>query len=256
MMIKAGASSCILQAIDDVNSDFITQVKSELRILKPYSTSSLEWLMLEHYQFSLSNTWFLAKAAASAESFDTKAVHEELLRNLAKENNHAAIYKAALMEIGVDVDSRKDFVSTTNFLDTIGRLSSNLPSAVLGTMFATETAAIFEHEVFKDVSEEVLRRRGVEEKGKQLVWFHDMHLSGVEQSHRNELGVFLEGLDFDTVVQRSLDRPTIDTRQVIEGAAHAIEAMRVWWSDLLTEIRSMSNIKHPVATTSNGSIPG
>ena len=107
-------------------------------------------------------------------------------------------------------------------------------------MFATETAAIFEHEVFKDISEEVLRRRGLKESGQQLVGFHDMHLSGVEQSHRNELGVFLEGLEFDAIVERQLDRPTIDTAQVVDGAEQAIAAMKTWWSDLLTEARVIS----------------
>lgn len=233
--------TCVLKAIDRLNYVFIDHVKSQLRDLKPFSTSSLEWLMLEHYQFSLSNTKFLAMAADVTEAFDTKAVYDELRRNLAEENNHAAIYKSALMEINLDVDERKEFVSTTNFLSTIGRLSSGLPSSVLGTMFATETAAIFEHEVFKDVSEEVLRRRGLEESGKQLVWFHDMHLSGVEQSHRNELGIFLQGLEFDTVAPRDLDRPTIDTSEVMEGAKHAIDAMNIWWNDLLSEIRVMSN---------------
>lgn len=237
--------ACVQKAIDRLNYAFIEHVKSQLRDLKPFSTQSLEWLMLEHYQFSLSNTRFLAMAASVAESFDTKSVYDELCRNLAEENNHAAIYKAALMEIDLDVDGRKEFFSTTNFLNTIARLSSSQPSSVLGTMFATETAAIFEHEVFKEVSEEVLRRRGLEEIGKQLVWFHDMHLSGVEQSHRNELGVFLEGLDFDTVVHRDLDRPTIDTKEVVDGAKHAIEAMRVWWADLVSEIRAMSNQDQP-----------
>jgi hypothetical protein len=114
-------------------------------------------------------------------------------------------------------------------------------------MFATETAAIFEHEVFKDISHEVLRRRGLEKQGKQLVWFHEMHLSGVEQSHRNELGVFLQGLGFNTVVERELDRPTIDTCQAVEGAERAIESMRSWWKDLVAEICIMSNVSLPVA---------
>jgi hypothetical protein len=247
---KTDGHSCILKAIDQANMTFINQAKFQLRDLEPYSTSSLEWLMLEHYQFSFSNTKFLAKAAAAAESFDTQAVHQELRRNLAEENDHAAIYKSALMKIGLDVDSREEFISTTQFLETINQLSSKFPSAVLGTMFATETAAIFEHEVFKEISEEVLRRRGLEEKGKQLVGFHDMHLSGVEQSHRNELGVFLEGLGFDTIVPQRGDFPTIDTRQVVEGAEHAIEAMSIWWTDLLAELEAMSNNLKPLAAQS------
>jgi hypothetical protein len=239
---KTDSQTNIHNEIDRQNYAFINDVKTQLVDLAPYSTAALEWLMLEHYQFSLRNTKFLATAAAVSESFDTNAIHKELLRNLAEENDHAAIYKAALKQIDLDVDSRKEFKSTTLFLESIGRLSSGMPSSVLGTMFATETAAIFEHEVFKDVSEEVLRRRGLEARGRQLVGFHDMHLSGVEQSHRNELGIFLEGLEFDSIVQRSQDRPTIDTSQVLNGAEQAIAAMKVWWSDLLTEARAMSQL--------------
>ena len=238
--VETESKACIHSEIDRQNYAFINYVKAQLADLQPYTTAALEWLILEHYQFSFRNTKFLATAAEVAESFDTEAIHKELLRNLAEENNHAAIYKTALKQIDLDVDTRKEFKSTTIFLDTIGRLSSGKPSYVLGTLFATETAAIFEHEVFKDVSEEVLRRRGLESSGQQLVGFHDMHLSGVEQSHRNELGVFLEGLEFDTIVQRQLDRPTIDTAQVLVGAEQAIASMKTWWSDLLTEVRAIS----------------
>lgn len=237
---ESDSKACVYNEIDRQNYDFINDVKAELANLQSYTTASLEWLMLEHYQFSFRNTKFLATAASVSESFDTDAIHKELLRNLAEENNHAAIYKAALKQIDLDVETRKEFKPTTIFLETIGRLSSGTPSSVLGTMFATETAAIFEHEVFKDVSEEVLRRRELEARGQQLVGFHDMHLSGVEQSHRNELGIFLEGLNLDTVVPRQLDRPTIDTAQAMSGAEQAIAAMKSWWSDLLTEARAMS----------------
>jgi hypothetical protein len=238
----ADSKASIHTEIDRQNYDFINGVKAQLADLKPYSTSALEWLMLEHYQFSLRNTKFLAIAAEVTESFDTQAIHLELLRNLAEENNHAAIYKSALKQINLDVDERTEFKSTTVFLETIERLSSGSPSSVLGTMFATETAAIFEHEVFKDISEEVLRRRSLEAHGQHLVGFHDMHLSGVEQSHRNELGIFLEGLEFGTIVERNADRPTIDTSQVVDGAEQAIAAMKYWWSDLIDEISLMSKM--------------
>jgi hypothetical protein len=240
IVTESDSKACVSKEIDRQNYAFINDVKAELASLQPYTTASLEWLMVEHYQFSFRNTKFLATAASVSESFDTDAIHKELLRNLAEENNHAAIYKAALKQIDLDVETRKEFKPTTIFLETIGRLSSGTPSSVLGTMFATETAAIFEHEVFKDVSEEVLRRRKLESRGQQLVGFHDMHLSGVEQSHRNELGIFLEGLVFDTVVPRHLQRPTIDTAQAMSGAEQAIAAMKSWWSDLMTEARAMS----------------
>ncbi len=108
--------------------------------------------MVEHYQFSYRNTKFLATAAEVAMAFDTDAVNKELERNCGEESGHAVMYKAALKDIGVDVEARKEFPSTSRFLEGVGDLCLRDPSVVLGMMFATETAAIFEHEVFRDVS--------------------------------------------------------------------------------------------------------
>ena len=230
--------------IDQRNQAFINHAKAQLKNLDQYSTEALEWLMMEHYQFSFRNTTFLADAAELTGSFDTDAVQKELIRNHAEENGHAIIYKKALKKIGVDIDTRTEFPSTTHFLDTIGEIVGREPSTVLGAMFATETAAIFEHEVFLEISNEVLKRRKLEEEGKKLVWFHEMHLSGVEQSHRDELGVFLQGLPLDkTVVEKDGHRPTINTQQAVTGAELAIEAMTKWWADLLDQIRADSKTR-------------
>ena len=187
------------------------------------------------------NTKFLAASAELTGQFDTDAVKEELLRNCEEENGHAAMYKAALAKIGTDVETRETFESTENFLDTIGELCDDDPSAVLGTMFATETAAIFEHEVFRDVSVEVINRRESGDRGKSLVAFHDLHLGGVEQSHKDELGIFLRGLDpAGEVAPKDGDRPTIDPKLAMAGAEKAINAMRSWWDDLHARLRAMS----------------
>lgn len=227
--------------IDARNQDFINDAKAQLEDLSPYTTEALEWLMVEHYQFSFRNTKFLAAAAEVAMGFDTEAVNKELERNCDEENGHAVMYKKALEDIGVDVEARKEFPSTSRFLESVGELCLREPSAVLGTMFATETAAIFEHEVFRDVSREVIARRNAGSKGDALVYFHDMHLSGVEQSHRDELGVFLRGLDKSRqVAPREGDRPTIEPPKALAGAEQAIGAMRAWWADLFAELRARS----------------
>lgn len=232
--------------IDARNKDFIDDAKAQLEDLSPYSTEALEWLMVEHYQFSYRNTKFLAAAAEVAIAFDTDAINKELERNCGEENGHAVMYKAALADIGISVETRKEFPSTTRFLESIGELCLREPSAVLGTMFATETAAIFEHEVFRDVSKEVIARRKVGSEGDPLVYFHDMHLSGVEQSHREELGVFLRGLDkAQQVAPRDGERPTIEPPKALAGAEQAIAAMRAWWADLLSELRARSAGSRP-----------
>ncbi|MEK8021079.1 MAG: iron-containing redox enzyme family protein [Candidatus Parabeggiatoa sp.] len=228
--------------IDHRNQEFIDNAKEQLKNLDQFTTEALEWIMMEHYQFSLRNTKFLASAAELTGSFDTEAVKKELIRNCGEENGHAPMYKAALKKIGVDIETRDEFPSTTHFLDTIGELVDGEPSAVLGMMFATETAAIFEHEVFLDISNEIIKRRNLADKGTDLVYFHEMHLSGVEQSHREELGVFLRGLPVDQpVANKEGDRPTIYTQQAITGAKQAIAAMTTWWADLLAELNARSS---------------
>jgi len=231
----------VAKAIDHCNQKFIDNAKKQLKDLDQFSTEALEWLMMEHYQFSLRNTKFLADAAELTGAFDTDAVKQELTRNYKEENGHAAMYKAALKKIDINIETRNEFLSTTHFLDSIGELVDGVPSAVLGAMFATETAAIFEHEVFLDISNEVIKRRNLGDKGKDLVYFHEMHLSGVEQSHREELGIFLHGLPIDQpIVEKQGIRPTIHTQQALTGAEKAIDAMTVWWDDLLAEIKAAS----------------
>ena len=133
------------KTIDQWNEEFTSNARKPLRDLSQYSTEGLEWLMMEHYQFSFRNCEFLWNAAQTAGGFDTEAVKDELIRNFKEESGHAAMYKAALKRVGSDVETRKEFKPTTGFLDSIGNLCLQDPSYVLGTMFATETAAIFEH---------------------------------------------------------------------------------------------------------------
>ena len=238
----------IAELIDAENKVFIDKNKTRLSNLSNYSTEALEWLMMEHFQFSFANVHFLTEASEKTAAFDTTAVQEELVRNCAEENGHAAMYRAALKKVDCDVDEREEFAPTTEFLDTIEALSTAEPSAVLGTMFATETAAIFEHEVFRDISKEVIKHRGWGDTGKDLVWFHDMHLSGVEQAHREELGVFLRGITTDSqIAEKDGDRPTIDTHQALAGAKAAVKVMGSWWDKLLEEATAASQAKHATA---------
>ncbi|MFN7929540.1 MAG: hypothetical protein U0Y68_16655 [Blastocatellia bacterium] len=117
------------------------------------------------------------------------------------------------------------------------------PSFVLGTMFATETAAIFEHQVFKAVSLEVVARRNAEAAGKSLVYFHQMHLDGVEQSHKDELGIFLRGVyDDQAVVASEGNRPTLHPQQILAGGKQAVELMKTWWSHLFAELRAQNRV--------------
>ncbi len=226
----------VMTIIDQRNQQFIGHAKEQLKDLSRFSTDALEWLMVEHYQFSFANTKFLATAADVTGAFDSDAVRKELLRNCAEENGHAAMYRKALAKIGINVETRVEFPSTSRFLGAIGKICQDEPSSVLGVMFATETAAIFEHEVFLLISKEVIARRGLGDRGGPLVYFHDMHLSGVEQGHRDELGVFIRGVNPElSRVDKEGERPTLCPAQMISGAMNAISAMEAWWAELFAQ---------------------
>jgi hypothetical protein len=227
--------------IDQWNQEFTSNARKPLRDLSRWSTDGLEWLMMEHYQFSFRNCQFLWDAAQTTGAFDTGAVKKELIRNYEEESGHAAMYKAALKKVGADVETREEFKPTTYFLNSIGELCKREPSAVLGTMFATETAAIFEHQVFRDVSVEVIARRGAGDMGKPLVAFHDLHLDGVEQSHKDELGIFLRNVyQGQGIAPREGNRPTIHPQQALDGGKEAIELMKQWWAHLFAELKNKS----------------
>lgn len=231
------------KTIDQWNEEFTNNARKPLQDLSKYSTESLEWLMMEHYQFSFANCQFLWNAAETTGAFDTDAVKNELIRNYKEESGHAALYKLALKKVGSDVDARPEFAPTTNFLKSIGEMCSLEPSAVLGFMFATETAAIFEHQVFLAVSEEVVARRNAGADGKPLLGFHQMHLDGVEQSHKDELGIFLRGVYADAeVVPAEGNRPTIHPQQALDAGKKAIETMKAWWTELFAELYAKNGL--------------
>lgn len=231
----------VADILDQKNNAFTREAKAQLADLSIYSSEALEWLMAEHFQFSFRNTEFLMNSANTTGGFDTPGVKEELLHNYDEEKSHAEMYRRALAKVGVDVAERQEFKPTTEFLDYVGTLCEREPSSVLGTMFATETAAIYEHEVFKAISEELIRRREHGTKGKPLVAFHDLHLDGVEQAHREDLAIFLRNFDPTVeVAEREGDRPTIKPAAALEGGNLAIDAMVKWWEQLFAELRARS----------------
>lgn len=232
-------------AIDAENYKFTSHVKSILSDLSKFSDAALDWLMMEHYQFSFRNTGFLSKAANTAKHFETGAVEAELLRNYNEERGHAKMYKRALRKMGTDVEQRQPFPATAAFFEEIDGLISADAWRMLGAMYATETAAIFEHEVFWDVSHEVAFRRGQEWEGSELKAFHDLHLNGVEQSHKDELGVFLKDGSAALGSSSGDDRVrSANLEKAHAGGLGAIAAMDAWWSRLLAE---MPNARLPAS---------
>lgn len=244
--------SNIAGAIDTENGRFTSGVKSILKDLSRFSDASLDWLMMEHYQFSFRNTSFLSKAADMAKRFRSAAIEAELLRNYNEERGHARMYKRALRKMGTDVEVRREFPPTAAFFGRIDDLISSCPSRMLGAMYATETAAIFEHEVFWDISREIASRRGLAWEGSELKAFHDLHLNGVEQSHKDELGIFLkaDGIEPESVFGNSSGE-SVQLDRAHAGGLAAIAAMAVWWNRLLAE---MQNEELPVSAARGAAV--
>lgn len=227
--------------IDGKNNHFTSKVKGQLKDLEAISEKALEWLMTEHFQFSVSNPGFLKGAAKTTVQLADHGVSAELYRNFSEESGHAMMYRKGLAEIGTDVDARAPFAPTTEFLATIQDLTVGNPSRALGAMYATETAAIFEHEIFWQISREVCRRRGIDWEPTGLKAFHDLHLDGVEQSHKDELGAFVDPAKADAPgtadAGDDAERQPTDTAELLSGAEEAIAAMTAWWEALVQEAR-------------------
>src|SRR5262249_28637431 len=180
--------------IDMRNDAFTSAVKARIiSSLPAMSTESLEWLVMEHYQFSSANTGFLRMAVECTGKLANPGVPAELQRNADEENGHAQMYKRAMLIIGTDMDQRAEFPATAQFLASMAAVCAADPSRALGALYATETAAIFEHEVFFEICRELAERRGFPYQGSLIKRFHDIHLDdGVEQGHKDGLAEFVD----------------------------------------------------------------
>ncbi|MBK8014833.1 MAG: hypothetical protein IPK13_26250 [Deltaproteobacteria bacterium] len=225
--------TALARRIDTKNEQWISATKRRLADLSVFSEAQLEWLSMEHYQFSAANKGFLERAIEATSDLCNPGVATELTRNLHEEDGHAPMYKRGMLEVGTDFDRRVEFRPTTEFLATLERLSSDPGSRALGTLYATETAAIFEHEVFFEICREICHRRNAPWEGTTIKAFHDLHLDGgVEQSHKDGLSVFLTAC---TPPNGSGLRP-LDEDEIYEGAIAAIDAMKHWWTLLIDAV--------------------
>jgi hypothetical protein len=219
--------------IDKKNYDFTSRVKE--RILSNLSSvhdDALEWLVMEHYQFSYANKSLLQAAVKCTTRLAEKGVSIELQRNVNEEDGHAPMYKRGMLECGTDMDRRVEFAPTTEFLNNVRELCSPDPSRALGALYATETAAIFEHETLFDVCKEIARRRNFTYEGSLIKHFHDIHLSGgVEQGHKDGLVIFVDGVE----APAGAEGEPIDKAALKQGAFAAIDAMQIWWDTMLDE---------------------
>ena len=227
------------ERIDVVNDRFTNRVKSDvLGRLPELDIETLEWLVREHWQFSSTNVELLGIARDTTARFADQGVTVELQRNLDEESGHAQMYREAMRRVGTDVADRAEFVPTSQFFDRIRELSSGDPSRALGTLYATETAAIFEHQTFDEICRQICERRDLSYDGSLIKKFHDIHLDeGVEQGHKDGLAAFV---DIAEPAPAGAAGEPVDSDSVERGAYDAIAAMEVWWAALLGEVERRS----------------
>ena len=223
------------QKIDERNDRFTNGVKACLIPELPnLETSTLEWLVMEHYQFSFTNVGLLKSGVASTSKLAEQGVAAELQRNADEEDGHARMYKQAMLDVGTDVEQRVEFPPTTRFLAEVGTLTQPDPSRALGALYATETAAIFEHETFWEICKEICDRRGIAYQDSRIKAFHDLHLDGVEQGHKDGLAAFV---DLAAPPQPAAEGLAVNNDEVELGALQAIDAMQTWWDAMLDKAK-------------------
>jgi hypothetical protein len=122
------------EAIDHENQQFTSAVRARLRVLAEIPEDALEWLVLEHYQFSCANPALLQTAVKTTAVLAEPGVTRELQRNADEESGHARMYKRAMREIGTDVETRSEFAPTSQFLAKMRELSEASPSRTLGAL--------------------------------------------------------------------------------------------------------------------------
>ncbi len=230
------------QRIDNRNEQFTATTKKRiLDALPNLKTESLEWIVKEHYQFSFANVSLLSLARDCTAKLADQGVTTELQRNIDEEDGHAPMYRRGMLDIGTDVDARTEFAPTSEFLEKVRALSAPNPSCALGTLYATETAAIFEHETLFEICRAVCERRGFTYEGSLIKKFHDIHLDeGIEQGHKDGLAAFV---DTERAANAEGGEP-IDPTDLEAGAYTAIEAMEVWWDAMLAEVLPPATAAH------------
>jgi len=230
--------------IDVENYRFSNAVKAKiLSGLSALSDKKLEWLVIEHYQFSKANVDLLQAAVRCTAALADERVSAELQRNVEEEDGHAPMYKQGMLNIGTDMERRVEFPPTSVFLRKMRDLASTNSSRALGVLYASETAAIFEHEVFDLICAQLAARRGHAYEGSLIKEFHDIHLGGgVEQGHKDGLSALI---DFGDNVFPRRGEP-IDHEALYAGAIESIRSMQMWWQDLLEVVFSRAAPEHLV----------
>ncbi len=217
--------------INEKCRNLTTRVESFFEDMSKFSLQYLKWISLEHFQFSFTNPSLLLTAAQICEDLDDKKVSDELYHNLEEEQGHWQMYRKALSELGIESSQHINFKPTNAFFKKIREELLKGPSNALGTMYAIEATSVFEHEIFRKISFEIIDRGYDNLNGSSLLAFHDLHLSGVEQAHRDELGKLIDLYGENSATNLSKSEICIQT--ILASSYSILDDMCLWWEALL-----------------------
>jgi hypothetical protein len=199
---------------------FVTSVKLQAASVC-FSQQASVWLMLELFQFSKRNPALLLKGAKVLGGLDDHRMADTLFENYQEESTHPVIYERCLREWDIHVESRRDFQATDQFLHDLMSIVETGPSMALGALYATESAALMEHQILNELARNLSVTKGIHYEGSGLAQFHGLHLNGVEEAHARALGAFIQ-----------TDDTALDQSAVIRGTEKAVKAMATWWQAL------------------------
>jgi len=195
--------------------------------LSEYSPEKLQYYILEHSGFSRHNPTLLS---AGAENSQCVALSAELQRNSDEESgasgeeSHFAIYTQGLREsFQLRVDEYVLSEETNRFLETMLDLcKSGSSSKICGVFYATEAGAIPELELVRDLTDFYSKSQQNCQPSEKLKYFFDLHLNGVEQEHKDGLGIFIN----------QYEQHGLNLSEIHEGFSDAVATMDTWWSEL------------------------
>lgn len=229
------AQSLMIRMNEEVSALF-DRIERDLRIDRLDATD-LRFLLCEHTIFSKQNVVFLEQAhrrtAAVAPLADElkRNLDEELGHDEAHGEHHYMLYTRSLRdEAGVDVTGYRPTSNTCAFMGRMLELSTAARlETICGSIFASETVAVPELDLMRRVAAAYAERAAGRAPSDmpRLMHFYDMHLSGVEQAHRDGLAEFL----------RDHARYGLDLGVLSRGFEAALTGMATWWSGLATDLR-------------------
>lgn len=219
--MASSTTSKLADRIDDYVEPLATKTQKRLERMGEFSDAALERIVFEGQRVSIQNPPILKAAVDKSKAMVESGVYDELLENYEEEKTHPEMYRKAVEQIGSDLSKRTPWPTADALFQCVYELVDKSPSTMLGSMYASESVALFESQALLDVGKELIKRRGVGTKGRNLVAFHELHLSGVEQEHKDGLGQYLDST-------KSEGGAAVDQDDVWEGAVKTVDAIDAW----------------------------